>query len=104
MSEADRARRLVTLSRLACVFIVLLAALVLLGWALDFDLLKGGLPGQVSMNPMTAIALVLAVIALWRMSRVAAALVALVGGVTLVVYIAVVLAAAVATFNRRDVT
>ena len=86
MSEADRARRLVTLSRLACVFIVLLAALVLLGWALDFDLLKGGLPGQVSMNPMTAIALILAVIALWRMSRVAAALVALVGGVTLVVY------------------
>ena len=88
MNEADRARRLVALSRMACVFIVLLAALVLVGWALDSDPLKGGLPGQVSMNPVTAIALLLAVIALWRMSRVAAAAVALIGGVTLLGYLA----------------
>ncbi|HJU87202.1 MAG TPA: response regulator [Gemmatimonadota bacterium] len=88
MTEADRARYLVTLSRAACVFIVLLAGLVLVGWGLDFDPLKGGLPGQVSMNPVTAIALVLAVIALWRGSRVAAALVVLVGAVTLLGYVA----------------
>jgi signal transduction histidine kinase/DNA-binding response OmpR family regulator/HPt (histidine-containing phosphotransfer) domain-containing protein len=88
MSEADRARYLVALSRAACVFIVVLATLVLVGWALDADRLKGGLPGQVYMNPLTAIALILAAIALWRMSRVAASLVALVGGVTLLGYLA----------------
>ena len=88
MNEADRARRLVTLSRAARVLIVLLAALVFVGWGLDFDPLKGGLPNQVSMNPMTAIALVLAVVALWRMSRIAAVLVMLVGAVTLLGYLA----------------
>ncbi|HET6361756.1 MAG TPA: response regulator [Gemmatimonadota bacterium] len=88
MNEVDRARRLVTLSRAACVFILVLVALVFVGWALDIDPLKGGLPGQVSMNPVTAIALTLAVFALWKMSRVAAAMVALVGAVTLLGYLA----------------
>ncbi|HET7693680.1 MAG TPA: response regulator [Gemmatimonadota bacterium] len=88
MSKADRARRLVTLSRAACVFVTLLVALVLVGWAIDFDPLKGGLPGQVAMNPTTAIALVLAVIALWRESRIAAALSASIGAITLLGYLA----------------
>ena len=88
MNAADRARRLATLSRAACVFIALMAALVFVGWALDFEPLKGGLPGQVAMNPVTAAAFALAAVALWRMSRVAAALVALVGAVTLVGYLA----------------
>ena len=84
MNDADRARRLVTVSRAACVFVGLVAALVLAGWAVDFDPLKGGLPGHVSMNPVTASALMLAVIALWRESRIAAALVASIGAVTLI--------------------
>ena len=88
MNVADRAGRLVALSRAACVVIALQATLVLVGWALDYDPLKGGLPGQVSMNPMTAIALVLTVVAVLRMSRVAAASVALIGGVTLLGYVA----------------
>jgi hypothetical protein len=88
MSEADRARHLVTLSRAVCVFIALVAALVLIGWAFDVDPLKGGLPGQVAMNPITAVAFGLAAMALWRMSRIAAALVALIGAVTLLGYVA----------------
>ncbi len=88
MNDADRARRLVTVSRAACVFVGLVAALVLAGWAVDFDPLKGGLPGHVSMNPVTASALMLAVIALWRESRIAAALVASIGAVTLIGFLA----------------
>ncbi|HYO48138.1 MAG TPA: response regulator [Gemmatimonadota bacterium] len=60
MSESDHARKLVSLSRASGVFVALIALVVLIGWGFDVDLLKGGLPGDVAMNPATAIVLVLA--------------------------------------------
>jgi signal transduction histidine kinase len=39
--------------------------LVLLGWFIDLDWLKSGLPGLVAMNPATAVLFMLAAVALW---------------------------------------
>jgi signal transduction histidine kinase/DNA-binding response OmpR family regulator/HPt (histidine-containing phosphotransfer) domain-containing protein len=86
MSEIDRARRLATMSRAACVVVALVGAVVILGWALELSPLKGGLPGRVSVNPLTALALIAAAVSLWRMSRAAAAVVFAVGAVALTGY------------------
>jgi hypothetical protein len=73
---------------------------VLLGWQLEVSVLTSILPGRVAMNPLTALGFMLAAVALWlsslpasirdsefsRVARVAAALVALIGAVTLAGY------------------
>src|SRR5450432_3279751 len=48
------------LSRTASVGVILGGCLVLLGWALNADLLKSGVPGLVAMNPGTALLFLLA--------------------------------------------
>ncbi len=45
---------------------ILVGALVLAGWTLDIELLKRGVPGFVAMNPLTAVAFVLAGTALLK--------------------------------------
>ena len=87
----DRARRLVMVSRATCLVVTLIALVVLVGWGLDVERLKGGLPGHVAMNPTTALALVLAAFSLWtwstsRASGAAAAIVLALGAVTLTGY------------------
>ena len=52
-----QARRSATL---IAVFVALMGTSVLTGWALDFEPLKRVLPGMVAMNPVTAIAFLLA--------------------------------------------
>ena len=47
--------------------VALLAVLVLVGWAADVRLLRGMMPGRVSMNPMTAVCFLLAGFALWAL-------------------------------------
>ena len=87
MNEVDRARRLAVLSRVACILVTLISVLVLVGWALDADALKGGLPGRTSMNPLTAITLIVAATSLWTMNRIPAAIVVVVGVVTMIGYV-----------------
>jgi PAS domain S-box-containing protein len=53
--------------------VLLLAVLVLAGWALDNQLLKGSLPSQVAMKANTAVAFALAALALWLLAGRAAA-------------------------------
>ena len=62
--QAPRSR-LEVISAAAGGLAVLIAGLVLAGWTWDIDPLKRILPGLVSMNPMTAVAFVLAGISLW---------------------------------------
>lgn len=45
--------------------VVLVAALVLIGWQLNIDFLKRPVPNLVAMNPMTAICFLLSAISLW---------------------------------------
>lgn len=86
-------------SLLASVFVVVLGALVLVGWTLDLELLKSVSPDLVAMNPGgTAIAFMLAGAALWLLhpedagrrrrigGRIAAALVVLLAVARLVGY------------------
>ncbi|MGH7573254.1 MAG: GAF domain-containing protein, partial [Gemmatimonadota bacterium] len=65
MIEGDCAHRIGSLSRVSSAFVALVAVAVLVGWALDVEFLKGGLPGHVAMNPTTALGLALAAGALW---------------------------------------
>ncbi len=53
------------LSRASSCLIAVVGLAVLLGWHFDIDLLRAGLPGGASMNPATALALLLAACALW---------------------------------------
>ena len=91
MSEKDRARALVILSRACCLVVTIIALVVLAGWGFDMERLKGGLPGHVAMNPVTALALILGAFSLWtwrrpRASGTAAAVVAALAVVTLTGY------------------
>jgi len=82
----------------AATAVVLIAALVLLGWSLDVDLLVSFIPGRTPMNPATALGLMLAAFSLrvrvparltdrWqRLAEVAAASVTLLGLATVMGY------------------
>jgi len=84
----------------ASVFALALGGGVLLGWALDWPYLRALLPGHVAMNPLTALAFILAAGSLWcrtasfgvrrelwSAARIAASLVVLVGVVTIAGYL-----------------
>jgi signal transduction histidine kinase/DNA-binding response OmpR family regulator len=83
----------------AAVFAVMIAGVALLGWQLDLPVLRTFLPGGVSMNPMTALAVMLAAGSLWLqtaslddrrglwVARAASSLVVLVGVATVVGYV-----------------
>src|SRR5215467_12051893 len=53
------------LCRASSYLIVVVGLAVLLGWYLDIELLRAGLPGRTPVNPATALALLLAACALW---------------------------------------
>lgn len=53
------------LARAACIAVFAEAALVLLGWQVHSERLRSVVPGLVAMNPMTAVAFLLAAGALW---------------------------------------
>jgi signal transduction histidine kinase/DNA-binding response OmpR family regulator/HPt (histidine-containing phosphotransfer) domain-containing protein len=98
--DPRRFSRLIAVSRATSGVVVIGCALILLGWLLDVALLKTMLPGQVAMNPTTAVAFILAAGALWlasprtatrgpwirRAAWAAAGLVVLIGAVTLAGY------------------
>src|SRR5499427_7009379 len=67
--EAGLNQRLVSsleaLSRASSYLIAVVGLAVLLGWYLDIELLRAGLPGRTPVNPATALALLLAACALW---------------------------------------
>lgn len=52
-------------SKVTGVVAIILGALVLTGWVSDIIILKSVLPGQVSMNPATAFAFIVAGVSLW---------------------------------------
>jgi PAS domain S-box-containing protein len=86
-------------SKAASVITVLVGCLVLVGWALDVEMLKSVGPGLVAMNPGTAVAFILAGFSLWillnepadplarRTGMACASIVALVGLLTLSGYV-----------------
>jgi hypothetical protein len=47
-------------SRATSAVVVLVGFLVLVGWLFDLDVLKGVVPGWVTMNPLTAMCFILA--------------------------------------------
>src|SRR5215467_10483509 len=53
------------LSRASSYLIAVVGLAVLLGWHFDIELLRAGLPGRTPVNPVTALALLLAACALW---------------------------------------
>ncbi|MBA2269066.1 MAG: PAS domain S-box protein [Chthoniobacterales bacterium] len=56
------------LSRGASIFAVLVSCFVLVGWTFDVEILKSLLPGFLAMNPVTALAFILAGASLWLLS------------------------------------
>jgi signal transduction histidine kinase len=56
--------RLLALARMGCTFIVAMSCVVLLGWTLGLPALVRAAPGMVAMNPLTAVALLMAGISL----------------------------------------
>lgn len=102
-SEAPRASSVHRLARGLSAAVALSGCLVLAGWLLDSPVLKSLIPGLVAMNPITAAAFVLAALSLWwsaaepggllgpgwrcRAAFAAAALVALIGALTLFGYL-----------------
>jgi hypothetical protein len=68
-ANPKRAASLATFSRGCSVVIALVGLLVLVGWGLNLEALKRGLPGQVATNPVTALILILAAGALWLQHR-----------------------------------
>ena len=99
-----RVSSLESLSRACAVFVVFFGLTVLLGWLLELELLTSVLPGHIATNPTTAVALSLAATALrlqhrgWREPslgplmttavRIVAVLIAALGVITLVGYVA----------------
>src|SRR5262245_1803838 len=53
------------LSRASSYLIAVVALAVLIGWHFDVEILRAGLPGRTPVNPVTALALLLAACALW---------------------------------------
>jgi signal transduction histidine kinase/CheY-like chemotaxis protein len=98
--DPRRVSRLQALSRATSALGLAGGGTVLLGWQLDVAALTSILPGRVAMNPLTALTFMLAAVTLWlslpsasargprlaRAAHVTAALVALVGAVTLAGY------------------
>ena len=58
-----------SLSRGCCMFVVLVGLAVLVGWAFEIELLKGGSTAHVATNPTSALVLMLAAAALWMQQR-----------------------------------
>jgi len=56
-------------TRLACAGAFLIAVLALVGWQFELPVLRTPLPGSVAMNPLTALAFLLASISLWIIHR-----------------------------------
>jgi hypothetical protein len=93
------AASLKTFSRGASTVAILAGCLVLVGWALDVEMLKAVVPGLVAMNPATAVAFILVGVSLWiwlnepadplarRTGLACASIVALVGLLTLSGYV-----------------
>src|SRR5215471_16385956 len=103
---ADLNQRLLSsleaLSRASSYLIAVVGLAVLLGWQFDIELLRAGLPGRTPVNPLTALALLLAACALWMhhqakgrpnsarvrwLAMTAASLVIALGGITLIGYL-----------------
>jgi len=69
-ADADRrVRALESLSRYCGFFVALVAVLALVGWSWDIPVLTSGALGHVAMNPMTALALIIAATGLWTHHR-----------------------------------
>jgi len=64
-----RAASLARFSRGCSVLVALVGLLVLLGWGLNVEAFKRGIPGHVATNPLTAVILILAAGALWMQHR-----------------------------------
>jgi signal transduction histidine kinase/DNA-binding response OmpR family regulator len=71
--DPARVASLRLLSLGVCFFVALVGVVVLLGWQLESERLKAVLPGQSAMNPTSALAFVLAAVALWIHHRAAPA-------------------------------
>jgi signal transduction histidine kinase/CheY-like chemotaxis protein len=64
-----RAASLATFSRGCGVVVALVGVVVLVGWGLNLEALKRGIPGHVATNPVTAVILIVAAGALWLQHR-----------------------------------
>ncbi|HTK92138.1 MAG TPA: ATP-binding protein, partial [Verrucomicrobiae bacterium] len=64
-ANAERAASLARFSRCCSVLVLLVGLLVLVGWTLNLEAVKRGIPGHVATNPLTAVMLILAAGALW---------------------------------------
>ncbi|MGQ4646837.1 PAS domain S-box protein [Lyngbya aestuarii] len=65
IDTAELVRLLRAISKISSLVVVISSCLVFVGWALDFELLKSILPGQVTMKPNTALGMLLSGAALW---------------------------------------
>ena len=68
-ANPERAASLARFSRGCSVLVALVGLLVLVGWGLNVEALKRGIPGHVATNPLTAVILVLAAGALWMQHK-----------------------------------
>ena len=65
--EQRWAARFLSFSRTASAAVILIGFLVLVGWAADLEALKSLVPGQVAMNPATALGFILCGASLWQL-------------------------------------
>ncbi len=65
MSTVGFQKRAETLAALASGLVILLGALVLVGWTFDLTALKSVVPGWRTMSPLTALAFLMSGLALW---------------------------------------
>src|SRR5213076_2156911 len=69
MAETASQSFLLRLSRRAGVAVVVIAVLVLLGWALNVQILKSLAPNLIAMNPLSAVLFILTGVALARATK-----------------------------------